>query len=63
MKINEKKCMWCEKPVLIEEKKNNFYIKLMNQATDNLHQGKEPVIIYWCSWECIEAFIEMDKDK
>ncbi len=61
MKINEKKCMWCEKPVSDEQIEGTFYIKIFNQTKDNLYQGKEPIILYWCSWECIEAFIEMEK--
>jgi hypothetical protein len=55
------KCYMCNKDVVTEEKPGNFYIEVMNQSKDNEHHGNKPYYLWFCSWNCLEDFINQEK--
>ena len=54
-------CDMCN--IEITEKKTcgNFYIKVMNQMKSNDSGGHSPIIMHYCSWECLEKFIKQEE--
>ena len=61
-KVNEEyKCEVCNKIVVTSEMRGSFYIRVMNKSKDNEHFGMATINLYFCSWDCIEKFINTEK--
>lgn len=54
-------CDICNKEMTENETKGNFYIKVMNQKEYNESGGHSPIILHYCSWECLEDFMKQEE--